>query len=307
MQQPPQGYGPPPPSQGYGPAQGPGYPPPKRGLSAPLIIAIIFGCLFSGCLALGLFGMKLEKDEQACNADPSCKAEKAAKAAKDEQEAKAKQAVKEEKSAAEAKAKAEKAEHEGTAKAQKADEQDAATASAASPSASVEPVKDAGAAALDLPGVGLTRAGWDRTHTRDPKFDMAYGPRIRAGVAKYLVVKDDRRDDGTQDTSLGLVFPEPTIVMYTMNILPAPLAEAEIHARAELPSDAKVFWSKTSKKCKTAQYVSASLARAYGANAIIEVGFSSEPREPAFEEVLDPRRIDSIVFVLRAKGPAYDC
>ena len=45
---------------------------------------------------------------------------------------------------------------------------------------------------------------------------MAYGPRIRAGVAKYLVVKDDRRDDGTQDTSLGLVFPEPTIVMYTM-------------------------------------------------------------------------------------------
>jgi hypothetical protein len=136
---------------------------------------------------------------------------------------------------------------------------------------------------------------------------MAYGPRIRPGVAKYLVVKDDRRDDGTKDTSLGIDFPEPTIVMYTMNILPTPLAEAEIHARAELPSDAKVFWSKTSRKCKTAQYASATLASAYGVNVIIEVGFSSEPREPAFEEVLDPRRIDSIVFVLRAKGPAYDC
>lgn len=60
-------------------------------------------------------------------------------------------------------------------------------------------------------------------------------------------------------------------------------------------------------KCKTAQYASAVLARAYGPNAIVEVGFSSEPREPAFAEVLDPRRVDGIVFLLRSKGPAFDC
>jgi hypothetical protein len=137
--QPPQGYGPPPPSQGYG-QQGntpqgsgpmPGYPPPKRGLSAPLIIAIIFGCLFSGCVGLVLLGRKVERDEKACNADPACKAEKAAKAEKEEEEAKARQAAKEAKSAADTKAKAEKADQAAKAGEQKAAEEKAATEKAA--------------------------------------------------------------------------------------------------------------------------------------------------------------------------------
>ncbi len=137
MQPPPQGYGPPPPSQaGYGPpqsyGQGPGYPPPKRGMSTGVILFIVFGCLFSGCgMTCVVVGMLAAEDERKCNADPVCKAEKAAKEEEKRQATKAEKAAKDEKSAAEAKATAEKAEREAKATAEKASEEKTASEKAA--------------------------------------------------------------------------------------------------------------------------------------------------------------------------------
>lgn len=73
MQQPPQGYGPPPqgyPPQGYGPP--PGYPPhgygppPKKGLSIWAWLGIITLVGFGGCLGMCAIGMKgvADKAEQ---------------------------------------------------------------------------------------------------------------------------------------------------------------------------------------------------------------------------------------------------
>lgn len=111
QQPPPSGYGapPPPPSQpgygpppgyyaqpGYGPpGYGPGYPPPKKGMSTGMIVLIVFGCLFGGCVMCGVIGSAGNKNKQstadtkptaaAATVDPSAVAA-AAKAAADAKE-----------------------------------------------------------------------------------------------------------------------------------------------------------------------------------------------------------------------------
>ena len=70
MQQPPPGssgeYGSPP-QQGYGPPPGyaqPGYPQPgpkKKGMSTWMIVLIVFGCLFGGCVMCGVVGSANKK------------------------------------------------------------------------------------------------------------------------------------------------------------------------------------------------------------------------------------------------------
>jgi hypothetical protein len=189
---------------------------------------------------------------------------------------------------------------------------DAAVASApvdASPSATASATtdgsSDSATVELGIRGIGLSRAAWERTHARDPEYNLAYGPRIRRGEAKYVGVIDSLREDGSKADWRGLVFTQPSIMVYTMNMVPAPLAEAMVYARAELPSDAKEFWSRTSVKCKSAQYSSAALARDFGPNVIIEIGFYSYPRDGNL--IFDHLHVDSILFSLRAKGPAYEC
>lgn len=108
MQQPPNygpGYGPPPPHgyppQGYGPA--PGYPPPKKGMSTGMIVLIVFGCLFGGCMMCGAIGAATNKERSTAEApaasaapDPSAQAARLAaeqKAAEETRAAREKNAV----------------------------------------------------------------------------------------------------------------------------------------------------------------------------------------------------------------------
>src|SRR4051794_35336307 len=106
MQQPPQGYGPPPsqgygpPPQGYGPqGYGPGFPPPKKPMSTGMIVLIVFGCLFGGCIVLGAIGSagnknKAAPEEKAAAAPaPTVDPALAAAAAKAAADAKEKNAV----------------------------------------------------------------------------------------------------------------------------------------------------------------------------------------------------------------------
>lgn len=85
---PPSGYGPPqapgygPPPQGYGP---PGYggPPPKKGMSPLMIVLIIGGCLFGGCVTCGVIGAIAGGDKDKKAETPSTTTNNAKTAATD--------------------------------------------------------------------------------------------------------------------------------------------------------------------------------------------------------------------------------
>lgn len=93
QQQPPPGYGPPLGPHGYGPGGKAGYPPPpKKGMSTGMIVLIVVGCLFGGCVMCGAIGSAGKKSTPATAAvapDPSAEAARIAAQQKAAAEAKA--------------------------------------------------------------------------------------------------------------------------------------------------------------------------------------------------------------------------
>lgn len=77
MQQQPYGY----------PPHGPYQPPPKRGMSPVAIIAIVVGCMFGGCMVLGVIGSMSKPHDSASStttAAPAATTKTAAPKADDE-------------------------------------------------------------------------------------------------------------------------------------------------------------------------------------------------------------------------------
>ena len=71
------------PQQAYGPP--PGYPPPKKGMSTGMIVLIVFGCLFGGCVMCGAIASSGQKNGAASASGPasaSAAADPAAEAAR---------------------------------------------------------------------------------------------------------------------------------------------------------------------------------------------------------------------------------
>jgi len=157
------------------------------------------------------------------------------------------------------------------------------------------------ATTLDVPGIGLTRSAWDRSHTRDDKFPNAYGPPIAPGIAKYITVLDDPGGAAGNKALAGLVVTEPTIFTYTVNFAAARLPDAELYAGAELSSDAKLLRSRTSAKCKDELYSSAALARVFGGKVVVDVSLYSD------DDVFDSTHVTHIVLYMHAKGASGDC
>jgi hypothetical protein len=104
-----------------------------------------------------------------------------------------------------------------------------------------------------LTGFGATLAQWNDAH----KLDVSVPARNA-----YLPPVDG---SGGEDTWQVVTVSSSRVISYTLNLAPTSLRLAEARARQELPTDARVLWTRTvSGTCAQEQFESFTLAAALG-------------------------------------------
>jgi len=126
-----------------------------------------------------------------------------------------------------------------------------------------------------LTGFGATLTEWKAAHKLDTS--------VPAGNAYLPQV------DGYEDTWQLVTVAGGRISSYTLNVVPSSLISAEARARREMPTDARVLWTRTVPgTCAQEQFKSATLAAALGdgqVNVEFDNAASSGGVTPVTEEL----------------------
>ncbi len=151
-----------------------------------------------------------------------------------------------------------------------------------------------------LPGFGATQADWNAYHTMDTHgntpVNCCYNPDRTLGLG----------DDGLPfDTYYAVNYIDDWVSFYDMRLPFVPISVANTRVLAELPSDARVLWTRTHDTCQQSEFISPTLARLHVGSGQVLVSFSSDESNGG-EAFYDPKRVDTAIFMLGSSSDPND-